>query len=651
MLDIRERILDDEIHSAFTAMRDAAVAATRAHWTNRAGRKRVFRRFAVFDDGCEPARLAREALSRLAKSKGAEFLRCGPAAGADSPAPPDRLPRTAVLLFADARRAPADPGRWLEGARALLAAIEGDRTSFAAVCVLLPEIDPLPGGVTAAAEREYAWLLESKPDKTPAERFVLDVEALCREAVRDRGANVVLLRAPHVFGPGDAGEDGFSVRGLVADACAAGRVEIAAEDFACVRSFTAASDVAAAAWWSLLNAAPGNVFNLASFEASAADLKRTVRDEFPSRFALSAECPAAAGRSFRCLSRLKSDMLLFKGWRKMPEAVRRMVCHAAGTPYPSAENNEIFRGRDPGIKALEMDILREIDRICEKHGIQYFLAAGTLLGAKRYGHNIPWDDDLDVGFLRREFRKFRKVVEKELPPHMAYCAWYNDANAHYTVDKIRIRDTWYSTKYSSDKVMPDGVFVDFLVYDPTSDIPLVARIHNKVAGVFQWFLLQVLWFGLRRRDFRSGALYLLYRAVRLLPLRAWHWLFERWLTLFSFKRRPKFLLDGLGARAGIKLIPTEGLLDGTVRIPFEDGFMAPSPKDPEGYLRFAYGKDWRSDPPFGEQKLHHNPARIDLGPAAFGAPPSGPAVRPVDLRGELFEAPAASPETTPAHGR
>ena len=641
MQDIREKLLDDEVHEVLSNMRAATVAATRAHWSNADGRPRRFRRFAVLDDGCEPARLAREALVRFARSvPHAEVYRCGPAAEGSPrpglPPPPERLARAAALLFADARRAPPDPGRWLGDARSLFRKIAGDRRSFAAVCVLLPEPPPLPGGAECAAEREYAWLLESKPDKTPAERFVLDVERLCREAVRDLGAQVVLLRAPHVFGPGDGGEEGSFVRGIVNAAFAAGRVEIGPSDFSAVRSFASAVDAASASWWALLNATPGNVFNIPSFDASAADIKRILRDEFPEALALKADCPAVLPSEHRCLSGLKFGMLLFKGARPAPEAIRRMAAFATGAKLPSAGNRAIFRGKEPRIRSLEMEILREIDRICGKHGIQYFLAAGTLLGAKRYGHSIPWDDDLDVGFLRSEFRKFRKVAEKELPPHMAYCAWYNDAKAHYTVDKIRIRDTWYSTKYSSNKVMPDGVFVDFLVYDPTSDIPAVARIHNKVAGVFQWFLLQVLWYGLRRRDFRHTSLYLLYRLAAVVPLRVWHWIYERWLTLFWFKRRPKFLLDSLGARAGIKMIPTEGLLDGTVRIPFDDGFMAPSPKDPEGYLRFAYGKDWREEPPLGEQKLHHNPARIDLGAFLSGDLPAG-AFRALDLRGELFE--------------
>ncbi len=69
--------------------------------------------------------------------------------------------------------------------------------------------------------------------------------------------------------------------------------------------------------------------------------------------------------------------------------------------------------------ATALDILSEIDRICQKHNITYFADWGTMLGAVRHGGFVPWDDDLDICMLRADYNKFREVADIELPSQ--YC--------------------------------------------------------------------------------------------------------------------------------------------------------------------------------------------------------------------------------------
>ena len=61
-------------------------------------------------------------------------------------------------------------------------------------------------------------------------------------------------------------------------------------------------------------------------------------------------------------------------------------------------------------------MLCELDRICKENGIRYYLLAGTLLGAVRHGDFIPWDDDVDVVFPRKDYMRFLKVFEKAADP-------------------------------------------------------------------------------------------------------------------------------------------------------------------------------------------------------------------------------------------
>lgn len=85
---------------------------------------------------------------------------------------------------------------------------------------------------------------------------------------------------------------------------------------------------------------------------------------------------------------------------------------ASGETTAPVWNPELLKG----IHYAQEQLLLEVDRICKKHNITYFLWAGTLLGAVRHGDFIPWDDDVDVAMKRDDFETFLRVAPKELLP-------------------------------------------------------------------------------------------------------------------------------------------------------------------------------------------------------------------------------------------
>lgn len=64
------------------------------------------------------------------------------------------------------------------------------------------------------------------------------------------------------------------------------------------------------------------------------------------------------------------------------------------------------------------DLLLEVDRICRKNELRYFVAYGTAIGAVREKDFIPWDDDMDMMVLAEDYPRFAEVMRRELPSYL-----------------------------------------------------------------------------------------------------------------------------------------------------------------------------------------------------------------------------------------
>ena len=67
--------------------------------------------------------------------------------------------------------------------------------------------------------------------------------------------------------------------------------------------------------------------------------------------------------------------------------------------------------------AAQLEVLSDVERVCEKYHLHYQADWGTLMGAIRHGGFIPWDDDMDISMLRKDYDIFNQVVADELPEY------------------------------------------------------------------------------------------------------------------------------------------------------------------------------------------------------------------------------------------
>ena len=117
------------------------------------------------------------------------------------------------------------------------------------------------------------------------------------------------------------------------------------------------------------------------------------------------------------------------------------------------------------IHQAEINILDEIDRICKKNKLNYFLIGGTLLGAVRHKGFIPWDDDLDIAMPRDDYEKFISIAPEELKNN-----YYLDdisTNTYYSLifAKVRERNSIIISETSREG---EGIWVDIFPFDSTN---------------------------------------------------------------------------------------------------------------------------------------------------------------------------------------
>jgi len=93
----------------------------------------------------------------------------------------------------------------------------------------------------------------------------------------------------------------------------------------------------------------------------------------------------------------------------------RFICEKRKLPYyEKSENYSKYKHIIPKMSysTAEYDKMSIWNNILEKNNIKYVAVAGTILGLNRHGGIIPWDNDIDMGFVEKEWEKLLKIKDE-----------------------------------------------------------------------------------------------------------------------------------------------------------------------------------------------------------------------------------------------
>lgn len=130
------------------------------------------------------------------------------------------------------------------------------------------------------------------------------------------------------------------------------------------------------------------------------------------------------------------------------------------------------------LRDYQLDMLKEVDRICTKHKLDYFLLGGTLLGAVRHGGFIPWDDDVDICMPRNDLEKFEQICKTELKEKYFFQSSNTDKYYPLMGSKLRTNNTVFEEEATVSSRSHKGVFIDIMPLDEIFD-PNDANLENR----------------------------------------------------------------------------------------------------------------------------------------------------------------------------
>ncbi len=230
-----------------------------------------------------------------------------------------------------------------------------------------------------------------------------------------------------------------------------------------------------------------------------------------------------------------------------------------------------------------LHMLKIVARICEEHNITWWLSSGTLLGAARHKGFIPWDDDMDIVLLKKDYKRLTRILLQYnndeyvfhcMKSDVEYINWFGKFRSRQgSIQSNSLRYNYYKWK---------GIGFDIFALEKTNYLSaLIATWSYRVLQRFSE-RITIVWIRrpiIRFNEFLCG--YILFPFLRLLgyinPHNEYHYMLGTGWPEHTFYMNDTFPL----ATADF------------------EGEKLPVPGNIDSYLTRVYG-DWRT-PPSEEQ--------------------------------------------------
>ncbi|MCY7484464.1 LicD family protein [Paenibacillus alvei] len=252
---------------------------------------------------------------------------------------------------------------------------------------------------------------------------------------------------------------------------------------------------------------------------------------------------------------------------------------------------------DEDLKKLHEEMLQlliELDKICQKNNIPYFLAGGTLLGAIRHKGFIPWDDDIDIHMFRKDYERFCEVCKKELDGEKFFLQnQRSDKHYNWVYGKLRLKNTSFVRAGQEHIKQKDGIFIDICPIDNLSSRQYKQKISVSICKMCR----KILWAQVGKKCAGNAYSRLLFKVLSWIPRALTISVFNYFSGIDNKKDTPFLVCNNVAGH-----VFKREWYDEAIMAEFE-GRLFQIPKGYDDILSSMYGK-YMELPPKEKQKGH-----------------------------------------------
>ena len=237
-----------------------------------------------------------------------------------------------------------------------------------------------------------------------------------------------------------------------------------------------------------------------------------------------------------------------------------------------------------------LDMLLYLDEVCQHEHIPYRIDAGNVLGAIRHGGFVPWDDDVDIVLLRKDYKKLCRYLKCH--PHPQFVLQSFSTDHGYVGAWSVLRDL--KSEYIQDSKVHNarkyrGLQVDIFPYE-NRIIPFFYKISDRITRKNQtWFI---------------GRLPLLARFIYIVQ----HYFIHPIFRMIGNIIKMNDSTYGHSYGASFPVWHSKNSLFPHKPLNFEN-HQFPGPANPDQYLKEHYG-DYMKLPPISNRQHHQAKYRI-----------------------------------------